>query len=372
MRVNVKPKAAVAVAKGAGSAAAAAAAGAQQNKKQPKKEQQQSRGSVAATLPRRRGAASNRRKKTGGRGSEVKAGAASVKEDAAPSVPMYDSDDSYEHHVIDLRDDQYRGANARDEGGLALRDSQNSEELSVDNGDGREESGSDVDAHHSNGHRYLPNGKTNKQRKEANTGNDTAQEGANRGPLGPPKHSFVSGQLVWAKYARFPWWPALVIDQRGSLEGKGGTPSADTDVLVRFFGTYDYGWVDPFVNLSDFDVKQTERSRLRKKALQKGVEEANDFRSSGKLPDKWDPVYDKSQNGHSNGVIESAEELKVLPGPDGEPTERKTPRKRKPKVLFEEEGRVERKPARTLRRLRVMRQLGLVAPAGSPFTADYD
>ncbi|CAM6100132.1 unnamed protein product [Calypogeia fissa] len=391
MRVNVKPKGAAAAvakakAKGARGAAAAASAGSEQQKKrqQPKKQQgpkqqQQSRESTAA-VPRRRGAASNGRK-TGGRGSEAKAAATSVKADnaltaaaASPPVPMYDSDDSYEHHVIDLRDDQYRGADARDVGGLALRDTHNSEEVSVDNGNGREESGSDMDANHANGHVYLSNGKTSKHRKTAK-GNGVAEERANGGTLRPSKHSFVTGQLVWAKYARFPWWPALVMDHRGSLEGKGGKPSADTDVLVRFFGTYDYGWIDPFVNLSDFEVKHAERSRPRKKALQKGVEEAKEFQSTKKLPDKWDPVYDKSQNGHSNalattGVIQSQDELEVSPNTDVEPKERKTPRKRKPKVLFEEEGIVERKPQRTLRRLRVMRQLGLAAPAGSPFSTD--
>lgn len=178
----------------------------------------------------------------------------------------------------------------------------------MDNGNGREESGSDMDAGHANGHGPLLNGKTY-NRKRTNKGHDSIDEGANKGPLRPSKHSFVPGQLVWAKYARFPWWPALVrasfnlvlvyllqslvmtkkqalrtetkdlthiyklilyqasvfwlrgwggpwfckfsvayppvkyswqvMDQRGTLEGKGGTPSSDTDLLVRFFGTYD-------------------------------------------------------------------------------------------------------------------------------------
>lgn len=77
------------------------------------------------------------------------------------------------------------------------------------NGDGREESGSDMDENLAIGHGFLSNGKANKHRKETK-GNATARESANGGPLRPSKHSFVSGQLVWAKYARFPWWPALV------------------------------------------------------------------------------------------------------------------------------------------------------------------
>jgi len=191
---------------------------------------------------------------------------------------------------------------------------------------------------------------------------------------GPPR--FGHGDLVWAKYARFPWWPAQIINERAVQPGKGGPRRTNADVLVRFFGTYDYGWVDPSVGLSEFDVKLQERSKIKKKALQKGVEEALEFRRTGKLPDAFtvaamiEQEEPKTPNeSQSNGVQENGTGQESTPEDDGT-EQRRAARKRKPKVLYEEEERVQRKPERRLRRLRIMRQLGLTAPAGSPFLLD--
>ncbi|BBN00637.1 hypothetical protein Mp_2g00770 [Marchantia polymorpha subsp. ruderalis] len=296
---------------------------------------------------------------------------------------MYDSSDSYENHVIDLRGSPNR-ANGIDDGESPLRDAQSEGEGSLENGNARV----DCDLGH-----YLSNGNGRSGKHRHVIRNESPEEEEYDEPLKPREHDFVPGQLVWAKFARFPWWPAQVMDARDAVEGTGGKPGADTDLLVRFFGTYDYGWIDPFNNLSDFDVKLTERSKIRKKALQKGVEEALIWRSSGALPEKWEQTsksikQKRKENTHSNGVVSSTVEVKES-RTDAETKERRAPRKRKPKVLFEvcinhqtsgmgqklhllqEEGRIQRKPQRMQRRLRIMRQLGLAAPAGSPFTADF-
>lgn len=190
----------------------------------------------------------------------------------------------------------------------------------------------------------------------------------------PPR--FVHGQLVWAKFARFPWWPAEIINERAVKPGTGGSRRTNADVLVRFFGTYDYGWVDPKVGLSEFDVKLQERSKIKKKALQKGIEEALEFRRTGKLPESFttDVMVEQEEpktpkESHSNGVQENGNGQQSTPEDEGT-EQRRAARKRKPKVLYEEEERVQRKPERRLRRLRIMRQLGLAAPAGSPFILD--
>lgn len=119
--------------------------------------------------------------------------------------------------------------------------------------------------------------------------------------------------------------------------------------------------------------KLQERSKIKKKALQKGIEEALEFRRSGKLPKSFavDVVIEEEPKTptmpHSNGVQANGTGQQT---PEDEGTEqRRAARKRKPKVLYEEE-RVPRKPERRLRRLRIMRQLGLAAPAGSPFILD--
>nr|XP_024402028.1 putative oxidoreductase GLYR1 isoform X3 [Physcomitrium patens] len=171
-------------------------------------------------------------------------------------------------------------------------------------------------------------------------------EGADRGAdegtsmavgEGPPR--FVHGQLVWAKFARFPWWPAEIINEKAVIPGTGGNKRINADVLVRFFGTYDYGWVDPKVGLSEFDVKLQERSKIKKKALQKGIEEALEFRRSGKLPKSFavDVVIEEEPKTptmpHSNGVQANGTGQQT---PEDEGTEqRRAARKRKPKVLYE-------------------------------------
>ncbi|KAL3696804.1 hypothetical protein R1sor_010880 [Riccia sorocarpa] len=282
---------------------------------------------------------------------------------------MYDSSDSYENHVIDLRGSPSRGS-GMDEGESPVRAVQSEGEGSLENGSARADS--ELGQRLSNGN----NGRSPKyQYVYRRHATPEAEEDEYEEPVQPREHDFIPGQLVWAKFARFPWWPAQVIDPSEVQEGTGGKRNSDTDLLVRFFGTYDYGWVDPFTNLSDFDVKLTERSKIRKKALQKGVEEALKWRSSGTFPEKWELTtksvkQKKTSNVQSNGAKPSAAKVKGK-ATEPEAKVKRAPRKRKPKVLFEDEGAVQRKPQRIPRRMRIMRQLGLAAPTGSPFTPEY-
>ncbi|CAK9276563.1 unnamed protein product [Sphagnum jensenii] len=311
------------------------------------------------------------------------------------AASAYDSD-SFENHVIDLRgDEEYQSMREGDEseeeeeagdsGDFEEHFSMNKEEGVQSHSDttfgntvsATEGANTDSEMEATKGEQHgdpeLSNGVVATNPSVSNGGEGTATEGDEGSSL-PAEDAlprFMPGQLVWAKFARFPWWPAQVTDERTVQEGTGGHQRDDTDVLVHFFGTYDFGWVDPNVGLAEFDAKLQERSKIHKKALQKGIEEALEFRNSGKLPEFFaveprEPEPQMPNNSHCNGIQAHASQST----PEDEETGRRLSRKRKPKVLYEEEERVQRKPERRLRRLRIMRQLGLVAPAGSPFTLD--
>jgi len=299
----------------------------------------------------------------------------------------YDSD-SFENHVIDLRgDEEYQSARQEhsdagssdfEERSSLKEEAQSQSEGSFGNGVSLNADEGATDSEMAATHSEeliegtVSNGAVSTLVSDMGDGAD-GDEGTSLAVV-DPLH-FIHGQLVWAKFARFPWWPAQVTDERTVPVGTGGDHRSSKDVLVRFFGTYDYGWVDPKVGLSDFNVKLQERSKIRKKALQKGIEEALDFRRTGKLPDSFvvDAVEEEEpktppKKSNGNGVQENGNGKQYTPEDGG--SEQRPARKRKPKVLYEEEERVQRKPERRLRRLRIMRQLGLAAPAGSPFTLD--
>ncbi|XP_024382345.1 uncharacterized protein [Physcomitrium patens] len=337
--------------------------------------------------------------------------------------PTYDSD-SYENHVIDLRGDEYQSTRQKesDAGSSDFEDRSSVKEEAQSQSEGsskeypefQNESSSKGDAQSENegsignsvgpevdvgGSDSVTVTNHNEETESEETHSVEFLGGAILNALAPqdPQISdvgfgadggadegtsmavteasprFKHGQLVWAKFARFPWWPAEIINERAFQPGTGGNRRSNTDVLVRFFGTYDYGWVDPEVGLSEFDVKMQERSRIKKKAFQKGIEEALEYRRSGKLPDSFTVSTEQEEpktpkKPHSNGVRANGMGQQT---PEDEGTEqRRAARKRKPKVLYEEEERVQRKPERRLRRLRIMRQLGLAAPTGSPFILD--
>ncbi|KAG0575309.1 hypothetical protein KC19_VG335400 [Ceratodon purpureus] len=328
-----------------------------------------------------------------GRGRGSKRGVKSEKVKSPEIEATYDSD-SYENHVIDLRgDEEHQSARPREsdvrssdfeDRSFVKDEAQSQSESSFENGVEQEVDGSENDSgivvtqSEELVGGAVSNGATATDPQISDVGEGVdgdTDEGTSMAVAETPPR-FVHGQLVWAKFARFPWWPAEIINERAVKPGTGGSRRSNADVLVRFFGTYDYGWVDPKVGLSEFDVKLQERSKIKKKALQKGIEEALEFRKTGKLPDSFtvDVVIEQEEpktpkESHSNGIQENGNGQQSTPEDEGT-EQRRAARKRKPKVLYEEEERVQRKPERRLRRLRIMRQLGLAAPAGSPFILD--
>ncbi|KAJ7532148.1 hypothetical protein O6H91_14G074100 [Diphasiastrum complanatum] len=151
--------------------------------------------------------------------------------------------------------------------------------------------------------------------------------------------SWFPGQLVWAKLCRFPWWPAQVMDERSVDNGSRPQRLSKDDILVRFFGIYNFAWVDPLMNLSKFDMNFEERSRILKKAFQKGLKEALEYRDSRRLPDNWTMAM-QAQNAEESDIKPNGIEFS---GDSNSHEKAKldglyragAARKRKPKMLYE-------------------------------------
>lgn len=62
----------------------------------------------------------------------------------------------------------------------------------------------------------------------------------------------LHGEVVWAKYSSYRWWPAVIVPPACIPIPMKDEVSNDHDLCVRFFGTYEFGWVGrSFVYLYD-------------------------------------------------------------------------------------------------------------------------
>ncbi|KAK1307814.1 hypothetical protein QJS10_CPA09g01844 [Acorus calamus] len=174
------------------------------------------------------------------------------------------------------------------------------------------------------------------------------------------------GSVVWVKTAFHEWWPGEVMDERRAQE----IPSdrCPGGVLVQLFGDHKFAWAHPVEDLSQFDDCYEERSSKCSEAFQNALQEAlrklertNSYKQSDrssteqKSPHQQDQSPDK-WNSLSLGRIR-----------DDRLEEGRGKRKRKPKIYFDE-STFQANTVKRVRRLRIMRFLGLAAPAGSPFS----
>uniref|UniRef100_A0A1B0BEG3 Histone-lysine N-methyltransferase n=1 Tax=Glossina palpalis gambiensis TaxID=67801 RepID=A0A1B0BEG3_9MUSC len=51
------------------------------------------------------------------------------------------------------------------------------------------------------------------------------------------------GEIVWAKFNNFRWWPAIILPPPQVPQNIAKMPHSESDFVVRFFGTNDHGWI---------------------------------------------------------------------------------------------------------------------------------
>ncbi|RVX11995.1 hypothetical protein CK203_009398 [Vitis vinifera] len=217
------------------------------------------------------------------------------------------------------------------------------------------------------------------------------------------------GSVVWAKTACQVWWPAEVMEEKSTDSRNQGI---DGHVLVQYYGNHHSAWVDPDRDLSLFEDCFEERSCNPMEDFQDALKQAlhrkrhlNSCRQLVGSPDGPDNLHQQDQSSGTSLVISGGLKMIViiltvesvvgkhrwlyLPAnqfqgvKDGrkekcisscssrtedDSIERgRGKRKRKPKVHFDAVA-LPLKPARKVRRFRIMRYLGLIAPVGSPFS----
>ncbi|GMH35906.1 hypothetical protein BSKO_03774 [Bryopsis sp. KO-2023] len=154
-----------------------------------------------------------------------------------------------------------------------------------------------------------------------------------------------AGEVVWAKLGRDPWWPAQVLDESDSFIPDDADAPRLGAVPVRFFGTYDFAWMESQRSLNPFNVSFSQRiSDTNTNEFNTGVNEALEFQHSGTLP---------------QGFADAMEEEEPVVEPRGK--SKKTGKRR-----HEGPEDLEGKPS-VKRRVKVMRALGLAPPEDSPY-----
>ncbi|XP_031280855.1 uncharacterized protein LOC116139317 [Pistacia vera] len=175
------------------------------------------------------------------------------------------------------------------------------------------------------------------------------------------------GNVVWAKTACEMWWPAEIIEEK-SPSTDSTNQGSDGHVLVQFFGNFNSAWVDPARDVSELEDCFEERccnstenfqDALKQALLQRKehISSCQQFLQSpdgSNLSDRQDQLSDKWTSSTSSGMVTNL------------PKRGEEKRERKRKIHFDEVT-FPLKSTRKIRRLKIMRYLGLIAPVGSPF-----
>lgn len=84
------------------------------------------------------------------------------------------------------------------------------------------------------------------------------------------------GEIVWVKYGRCRWWPGMLVDPLNVGEAVFDSKPGHNYMCVRFFGTYDFGWVcHGYVYLYQMEDKYFSKLKETDRKLNVAIEEAS-------------------------------------------------------------------------------------------------
>ncbi|QCE15979.1 uncharacterized protein LOC114162233 [Vigna unguiculata] len=188
--------------------------------------------------------------------------------------------------------------------------------------------------------------------------NETSEGGAN--------DSVTFGDVIFIKLRGSSWWPAQVVDENSvskSVKPSKRNKRSPGDILVRHYGSYIYSYVDPIKCRTEFKtILEHNDGSLRKillQTLEKDLPSTKSSRSKGSsLKPKGSSSKDSAGKKKSNRQDKEQNKIKH--------------KKQKDMSNDDNAGQSHEtsslgKTPESSRRIRVMENLGLIAPAGSPF-----
>nr|XP_011464653.1 PREDICTED: DNA (cytosine-5)-methyltransferase 3B-like [Fragaria vesca subsp. vesca] len=150
-------------------------------------------------------------------------------------------------------------------------------------------------------------------------------------------------ELIWVETNGGSWWPAQVVSEDAVSGNNKPLKTSSGEVPVRLYGSYKFLYVDGQKCCSDFEIILEQNNGSHRDIFLKALEQAR-IRSFPRLQKHGKKVEDKA-NGKpikQDGLLKKAKENRSSVQAE---------------VLTEAGAR----------RLRVMRNLGLIAPSGSPY-----
>lgn len=198
------------------------------------------------------------------------------------------------------------------------------------------------------------------------------------------------GDVTWVKIEDSKWWPAQVVDEKSISTGNKPKKKRECKTLVRLYGTYEYLYVDFLQCRSEFDdIFKQNTSEIRKKFQE--TLEALSSRSVDKSEtsnlvsgSKESQYTEKKICIHKNNSRKRDSPTNPLEAA----SEKKTPKRTsvRKKDMSDESRKIPKEmdvsksdgtdvaphlfksPDRSIRQVRLMQKLGLIAPEGSPFS----
>lgn len=156
------------------------------------------------------------------------------------------------------------------------------------------------------------------------------------------------GDMTWVKLRGASWWPAQIVDKNAVSDDVKPRKGKSGEVLVRLYGTYTYSYMDPVASLLEFNNVLKRNKGGQREIFLKALEQDLSKLQSGRTNAQRAKARGKAVP--SKRVTEEEDELK---------------KKSKPSSLGYDD--TPQKPEGSARRLKVMQDLGLTAPSGSPY-----
>lgn len=187
---------------------------------------------------------------------------------------------------------------------------------------------------------------------------------------GGSNDSVALGDVIFIKLRGGSWWPAQVVDENSvnkSVKPSKQSKKSSGDVLVRHYGSYTYSYANPIKCRSEFKtILEHNDGSLRKillQSLEQDLPSTKSRRSKGSSSKaKGTPSKNSASKRKSNGQDKEQNKIKHQKHNETLHDDPASP--------SHGASLVGKSPELSSRRMRVMENLGLIAPAGSPFQKD--